>query len=103
MSLPRNATFKSPPRLGFADHAKAELRDDHVTGALPFLNPTHALFDLKPAAHEQTPPGSGVSSDTDNDKRKATVGQSNVDTTNINATNAQVAWRARDNRKGNNL
>ena len=72
----RNNAFSTARRAPFSN-AKDELqlKDESVTGALPFLNPTHAVF-----AH--SPP-----SDQKADGRES----------------AQLQWRSRDNRKGESV
>ncbi|KAJ5678636.1 hypothetical protein N7462_006880 [Penicillium macrosclerotiorum] len=80
----RNAHFR-PGREPLQNHLGLELRRSHVSGPLPFLNPTQARFAPTPATLGQTPEETP-------DQSPAPVAAA--------PKHVEHLWRSRDNRKG---
>ncbi|KAJ5948448.1 hypothetical protein N7454_001755 [Penicillium verhagenii] len=88
----RNKEFR-PGREPFQGHPSLELRRSHITGPMPFLNPTRARY--APA------PGKDVSSSTDQPtSQRPTTTPGSKPTPAPTPGFVEHLWRSRDNRKG---
>ncbi|CAK3926089.1 integral membrane [Lecanosticta acicola] len=81
--MPRSAGFNSTIHKRLLDEAKSQPTPGSVRGPLPFLNPTRARFPLATTAPDTLKAPEST-------ERPATQ-------------DAQVEWRARDNRKGRHI
>jgi hypothetical protein len=89
--MQRSSTFVTTPgRAKTLKHPFAELREDHVSGPITWLNPTRARFNLTGSKDDDT---AGQTSDGATRSKADWRIKPVVD-------GAQVEWRARDNRKG---
>ncbi|KAK3719307.1 hypothetical protein LTR37_004526 [Vermiconidia calcicola] len=88
--MQRSTNFISPARQPLLDHPRAQLRHDKVKGPLPFLNPTSATFDLVPKS-ERIAQATDTLPSSPEEKIPPQLGE------------AQLKWRARDNRKGRHV
>ena len=89
LQMPRNAAFLAQDHEPFRSKSSLELQHDHITGPLPFLNPTRATFRYSIR----------------NSESSSDIGQSPEDrllerADEQVASNAEFQWRSRDNRKG---
>ena len=87
--MPRNAAFLTQDREPFRSKRSLELQHNHITGPLPFLNPTRATF--RCSVHS-----SKSSSNINHSPEDKILERADEET----ASNAEFQWRSRDNRKG---
>ena len=87
--MPRNAAFLIQDHEPFRSKSSLELQHDHITGPLPFLNPTRATF--RYSVHNGK-----SSSSIDHSPEDKILERADEET----ASNAEFQWRSRDNRKG---
>ena len=89
LQMPRNATFLTQDHEPFRSKSSIELQHNHITGPLPFLNPTRATF--RYSVHK-----SKSSSKIDHSPENKQLERAEEET----ESNAEFQWRSRDNRKG---
>lgn len=87
--MPRNSAFHSQRHEPFRSHSSLELQHDHITGPFSFLNPTRAKFRYSTPNHQR-------SNNLDHNSEEASPEPKDEQL----ASNVDLIWRSRDNRKG---
>ena len=87
--MPRNTAFHSQRHEPFRSQSSLELQHDHITGPFSFLNPTRATFRYSTPNHPR-------SNDVDHNSEAASPERKDEQL----ASNIDLIWHSRDNRKG---
>ena len=87
--MPRNTAFHSQRHEPFRSQSSLGLQHNYIIGPFSFLNPTRATFKYSTPNHKRTEDVNHNSEETSPERKDEQL-----------ASNIELIWRSRDNRKG---